>query len=168
MFVYTVHLVWEGRGGQREGRGETVHNCCLWGQQFTSWVENTSHEWMYLQSIKSVKHNAAKSVNRSILKKIRHIGFGVFIVQSSMVGRMDKKITSRTVSIIIWHLRLDLFLLNYKSRDKYCTIPTYVTQWNNYIVHVHAVLIGSSFDIYKLDFSIYLLLRNRRSWVLQV
>jgi hypothetical protein len=40
---------------------------------------------MYLQSIKSVKHNAAKSVNRSILKKNRHIGFGVFIVHSSMV-----------------------------------------------------------------------------------
>ncbi len=40
---------------------------------------------MYLQSIKSVKHNAAKSVNRSILKKTRHLGFGVFIVQSSLV-----------------------------------------------------------------------------------
>ncbi len=39
---------------------------------------------MYLQSI-SVKHNAANSVNRSILKKSRHIGFGVFIVHSSMV-----------------------------------------------------------------------------------
>jgi hypothetical protein len=39
---------------------------------------------MYLQSIKSVKHNAANSVNRSILKKSRHIGFGVFIVHSSM------------------------------------------------------------------------------------
>ncbi len=39
---------------------------------------------MYLQSIKSVKHNATKSVNRSILKKSRHIGFGVFIVHSSM------------------------------------------------------------------------------------
>ncbi len=40
---------------------------------------------MYLQSIKPViKHNAAKSVNRSILKKSRHIGFGVFIVHSSM------------------------------------------------------------------------------------
>ena len=36
------------------------------------------------QSIKSVKHNAAKSVNRSILKKSGHIGFGVFIVYSSM------------------------------------------------------------------------------------
>ncbi len=40
---------------------------------------------MYLQSIKSVKHNATKSVNRSILKKSRHIGFGVFIVHSSML-----------------------------------------------------------------------------------
>ncbi len=39
---------------------------------------------MYLQSIQSVKHNAEKSVNRSILKKSRHIGFGIFIVRSSM------------------------------------------------------------------------------------
>ncbi len=41
---------------------------------------------MYLQSIKSVKHSAAKSINRSILKKSRHIGFGVFIVNWSMVS----------------------------------------------------------------------------------
>ncbi len=34
------------------------------GQQFTSWVENTNYEWMYLQSIKSVKNNATKSINR--------------------------------------------------------------------------------------------------------
>jgi hypothetical protein len=39
---------------------------------------------MYLQSIKSVKHIAAKSVDRSILKKGRHLGFGVFLVNSSM------------------------------------------------------------------------------------
>jgi hypothetical protein len=46
---------------------------------------------MYLQSIKSVKHNAAKSVNRSILKKSRHLGFGVFIVHSSMGGTAEGK-----------------------------------------------------------------------------
>ncbi len=39
---------------------------------------------MYLQSIKSVKNNAENAVNRSILKKSRLIGFGVFIVNSSM------------------------------------------------------------------------------------
>jgi hypothetical protein len=39
---------------------------------------------MYLRSIKSVKHKAAKSVNRSILKKSQHLGFGVFMVHSSM------------------------------------------------------------------------------------
>ncbi len=32
---------------------------------------------MYLQSVQSVKHNAAMSVNRSILKKNRHIGIGL-------------------------------------------------------------------------------------------
>ncbi len=31
---------------------------------------------MYLQSIKSVKHNATMSINRSILKKSRQIGIG--------------------------------------------------------------------------------------------
>ncbi len=40
---------------------------------------------MYLQSIKSVKHNAENSVYRSILKKSRHLGFDVFIVHSSMI-----------------------------------------------------------------------------------
>jgi hypothetical protein len=40
---------------------------------------------MYLQSIKSVKHNAAMSVDRSTLKKSRHIWLGDFIVHSSMV-----------------------------------------------------------------------------------
>jgi hypothetical protein len=38
---------------------------------------------MYLQSINSVKQNAAKSVNRSTERKA-DIGFGVFIVYSSM------------------------------------------------------------------------------------
>ncbi len=37
--------------------------------QFTSWVENTNNELMYLQSIKSVKQNATKSVNRSTERK---------------------------------------------------------------------------------------------------
>ncbi len=41
---------------------------------------------MYLQSIKDVKHNAAKSINRSILKKSRHYGFSVFKIPSSMDG----------------------------------------------------------------------------------
>ncbi len=63
------------------------------GQQYTSIVPSSiggyssqagskipTKECMYLQSIKSVKHNAANSVSRSILKKSRHIRFGVFIV----------------------------------------------------------------------------------------
>ncbi len=39
---------------------------------------------MYLQSKKYIKHNAAKSVNRSILKEKPIFRFGVFIVISSM------------------------------------------------------------------------------------
>jgi hypothetical protein len=63
-----------GRGGRgkrsekRYRRGATVnkyHIVHTWGQQFTSWVENTNHELMYFQSIKSVQQNAAKAVNRS-------------------------------------------------------------------------------------------------------
>jgi hypothetical protein len=82
--IYTVHLVWEGgRGEVREKvEGQQCTSITPWsmgaGQQFTSWVANTNHEWMCLQSIKSVQHNAAKSVNRASLKKSRHIGFGVF------------------------------------------------------------------------------------------
>jgi hypothetical protein len=36
-----------------------------------------------------VKHIAAKSINRPILKKSRHYGFGVFIVHSSMGSPMQ-------------------------------------------------------------------------------
>ncbi len=71
-----------------EGKGATVHKYCCFvhggnSSQAGSKIQTT--ELMYLQSIKSVKHNAAKSVNRSILKKSRHIGFGAFIVHSFML-----------------------------------------------------------------------------------
>ncbi len=39
-------------------------------------------------------HNAAKSVNRSILKKRRHLGFGVFIVHPSMYVSLDNLLGS--------------------------------------------------------------------------
>ncbi len=48
---------------------------------------------MYLQSIKSIELNAAKSVNRSSLKKSRHVGFGVFIVHSSILVTESYQIT---------------------------------------------------------------------------
>jgi hypothetical protein len=54
-----------GGGGLREGRGATVHKYCSFvhggnSSQAGSKIQTT--EWMYLQSIKSVKHNAAMSV----------------------------------------------------------------------------------------------------------
>jgi hypothetical protein len=80
-----------GGGGQREGRGATVHKYIVplsMSATVHKLVENTNHEIMYFQSIKSVKHSSTKSVNRSILKKSRHIGFGVFIVHPSISDRM--------------------------------------------------------------------------------
>jgi hypothetical protein len=83
---YTVHLAWK-RGGEVREKVE--------GQQYTSIVPSsmgaTVHKLgrKYQQSVtvspvfKSVKQNAAKSVNRSILKKSRHIGFCIFKVPSS-------------------------------------------------------------------------------------
>ncbi len=72
--LWILYRQWEGgegKGGQREGTVEgqqyttsKVQFLLPWVQQFTSWVENTNHEWMYLQSIKSIKQKAAKSVNR--------------------------------------------------------------------------------------------------------
>jgi hypothetical protein len=53
---------------------------------------------MYLQSIKSIKHNAAMSVNRSILKKRQHKGFGVFIVHSSMLWVLPEPEAGRQAS----------------------------------------------------------------------
>ncbi len=70
VYIYTVHKY-----------SSFVH----WGNSSQAGSKIPTNEWKYLQSIKSVKHNAANSVNRSILKKSRHIGFGVFIVHSSMV-----------------------------------------------------------------------------------
>ncbi len=70
------------------------------GQQFTSWVENTNNECMGLQSINSVKHNATKSVNRSILKKSRQLGFGVFIVHSSMM-KTDRESHKASLMLIV-------------------------------------------------------------------
>jgi hypothetical protein len=79
-----------GEGGQREGKVE--------GQQYTSivplsmgatvhkLVENTNRGVNVSPVYKSVKHNAAKSVNRLILKKSWHIRFGVFIVPLSMLS----------------------------------------------------------------------------------
>ncbi len=103
-----VHLVWEGggRSERRYSRGATVHKYCSFihganSSQPGSKIQTT--EWMYLQSIKSVKHNAAKSVNRSILKKSRHIGFGVFIFHSSMGRGFKYKYLVATVSLFIFY-----------------------------------------------------------------
>ncbi len=54
--------------------GATVHEL---GRKYQPWVNAFPVK-------KSVKHIAAKSVNRSILKKSRPLAFGVFIVCSSM------------------------------------------------------------------------------------
>jgi hypothetical protein len=70
-----------GGGGQREDRGATVHkysSIVHGGNSSQAGSKIPTNEWMYLQSIKSVKHNAALSINRSILKKSRHIGIGLF------------------------------------------------------------------------------------------
>ncbi len=81
---------------------------------------------MYLQSIKSVKHNAAKSINRSILKKSRHIGFSVLIVHSPMAGIVPRRklIQSDTKNDrkIIWTSSL-----GYSLYTKYCmNLPEFI------------------------------------------
>jgi hypothetical protein len=70
------------RSERRYCRGATVHKYSSFvhggnSSQAGSKIPTNEWEWMYLQSIKSVKHNAAMSVNRSILKKSRHIGIGL-------------------------------------------------------------------------------------------
>ncbi len=69
-----------GGGGQREDRGATVHKYSSFvhgGNSSQAGSKIPTNEWMYLHSLKSVKHNAAMYVNRSILKKSRHIGIGL-------------------------------------------------------------------------------------------
>jgi hypothetical protein len=49
---------WGGGGGE-------LQFLRPWEQQFTSWIENTNHEWMYFQFIKICSTHAAKCTNRS-------------------------------------------------------------------------------------------------------
>jgi hypothetical protein len=88
LYKYTVHLLWVGGGGEVREKVE--------GQQYTSIVPSsmgaTVHKlggkcqpWVNVSPVyKICQTHAAKSVNRSIVKKSRHIGFGVIIVYSSM------------------------------------------------------------------------------------
>jgi hypothetical protein len=88
LFVYTVR----GGGGRttdrRYSRGATVHKYSSFvkgGNSSQAGSKIQTIEWMYLQSIKSVKQKAAKSVNRSTERKADIVGCGVFIVHLSMV-----------------------------------------------------------------------------------
>jgi hypothetical protein len=98
-----------GRGGggrlKREDRGATVHKYSSFvhgGNSSQAGSKLPTNEWMYLQSIKSVKYNATNSVNRSILKKSRHKGFGVFIVHSSMGGNNSRLFISGGGGVSGW------------------------------------------------------------------
>ncbi len=84
----TFSLGREG-GGQRENRGATVHKYSSFvhgGKSSQAGSKIPTNEWMYFHSIKSVKHNAAMFVNRSILKKSRHIGIGLLQCNLSTHG----------------------------------------------------------------------------------
>ncbi len=63
--IYCTFTLGSGRGGggQRECIGTTVHKK---GRKY-------QHDWLYLQSIKSIEHQLR-----------RHLGFGVLIAPSSM------------------------------------------------------------------------------------
>ncbi len=80
LYVYFGKGVREKVEGQQytsivpSSMGATVHNL---GQKYQPWVNVSS---VY----KNLLNTCTKSVNRSILKKSRHLGFGVFIVHSSM------------------------------------------------------------------------------------
>jgi hypothetical protein len=53
----TQHPPKVGGGEVREKvEGEQYTSISSFVKQFTSWIENNNHEWMYFQSIKSVKH----------------------------------------------------------------------------------------------------------------
>ncbi len=150
--IHTVHLLWEGGGEVREkvegqqytstvpsSMGATIHKL---GRQYQPWVNV-----LYLQSIKSVKHNAAKSVNRSILKKIRHIGFGVFIVDSSMVClfwllRAHVSLSgSRSVALLLILLHNNALTQNSFCHERYHVLPRMIIQLI-FFSKVHVCLIA--------------------------
>jgi hypothetical protein len=108
--LYIMYILFaKGGGGKVREKVERQQYTSIvplsMGQQFTSWVENTNNECMCLQSIKSVNHNAAKSVNRSVLKRSRQFEFGVFIVHSSMI-KTDRESHKASLMLIVKDLCL--------------------------------------------------------------
>ncbi len=85
--LYTIYCTL-GRGEEvreKVRRGATVHKYSSFvhgGNSSQAGLKNTNHDWMYLQSIKSVKQNAAKSVNRSTERKAT---YRVWCLYSSFV-----------------------------------------------------------------------------------
>jgi hypothetical protein len=74
--IHRTVLIHTGKEGKRGGK--TVRR--LEGQYFTRGVKNTNMAGLYLQSINSIKH-----------QQRRHLGFGVFIVISSMSYKVYQK-----------------------------------------------------------------------------
>ncbi len=91
MSVYTVLYVYFGKGGggygggQREGRGATIHKYCSF-----VYGGNSSQPRVHVCPVYEIcETHAAKSIKRSILKQSRHLGFGVFLVNSSMSSVLE-------------------------------------------------------------------------------
>ncbi len=69
-----------------------------------------------------VIHNAPKSVNRSILKKTRHLGFGVFMVHSSM-GRSDRVGGNAQAERVVERIEIEKMV-----RNKIESLPPHIEQ----------------------------------------
>ncbi len=87
--LYTLYI-WFGKGGrsERRQRGNSTSSFVRGGKSSQAGLKVPTMSECISSLEKPVKHNVAKSINRSILKKSRHLGFSVFIVHSSMVEGM--------------------------------------------------------------------------------
>jgi hypothetical protein len=110
---YCSFSLGRGEGGRRSERrycrGETVHkysSLVHGGNSSQAGSKIPTNEWMYLQSIKSVKHNAAMLVNRSVLKKSRHKGIGLLQFNpSTEVALIAVSADSASLTTAVDHVR---------------------------------------------------------------
>jgi hypothetical protein len=83
MSVYTAHLLWEGGRGEVREKVEGQLNTSIVPSSMGPTVHKLGRKYQPLVNVSPIykicRTHAAMSVNRSILKQSRHIGFGVIV-----------------------------------------------------------------------------------------
>ncbi len=106
------------------------------GRKYQPWV----NEWMMYLVYKICLTHAANSVNRSILKKSRHLGYGVFIVHSSISAAIAYS----------YHLTVHVAMQRSSLYKNFCS----AIKWIFYCVCTAIILCPR--DIHRLSYRLWL------------